>query len=255
MFLAISIQDLIQQRNDATGIRKAMLMEKSWKESFNPFDMMTDEEFVQTFRFRKETVKDINNMIRTDLERIAAKEVLSTELQILLAFAFYAVGDIDKVKISQMPKFPDDKITIAINSVSGALVNRNSDLIKFPVTKVDVDTIFQKFMDIAKFPRVCSIVDSTHIKLTNTSGYNVTKYTNSAGWQSMNVLLACDATRTFTDTSVKWAGTIPGAAIFKESKLNKLLDDASDKYGCVLLGDSTFPCLRYLMTPIQNGIV
>ncbi len=65
--------------------------------------------------------------------------------------------------------------------------------------------------------------------------------------------VVCNAEMKFINVYAMWKGSIQDAAIFKSSRINKLLDDAGDKYQCVLLGDTAYPCLRYLMTPITNG--
>ena len=65
-------------------------------------------------------------------------------------------------------------------------------------------------------------------------------------------MLTCDGDHRFIDLFAMYKGSIIDANVFKDSKLNKLTEDATEKYQVVLLGDHNFPCLRYLMTPIKN---
>ena len=245
------IDSLIQQKNETASIRRLLHMEKINRNAMNPIKTMTDEYYLKKFRFRRETVKVITDMVRPYIETIT-REGPPAELQVLIALAFYATGDAEKINITDTQKFSEDTIHTAVKAVSEALLKEKYIHLSFPLTRADVQKIFDGFSAIANFPRVCGIVDAIQTKLNSTTGYNTDKYMNSAGWHSINSMVTCDASMNFTDVSAFWMGWIADGTIFKDSRLNALMDDAADKYQCVLLGDSAYPCLRYMMPPITN---
>ena len=66
--------------------------------------------------------------------------------------------------------------------------------------------------------------------------------------------MACNADTTFMDVHSNWKASVPDATLFRASRLDRIMDeDAHNKYQCVLLGDTAYPCLRYLLTPVSEG--
>ncbi len=58
----------------------------------------------------------------------------------------------------------------------------------------------------------------------------------------------------FIDVHSWWKANVSDAIVFRGSRLDRIMDeDAANKYQCVLLADSAYLCLRYLMTPIADG--
>ena len=176
---------MIQQRRDDATIR-TLLQEKATKDAVNPIEMLTDEEFVQRFRLRKETVKDLIDLLKPDLmdkKGVVKKDSLPLHNQVLAALRFYATGDVES-KI-------DDKINIGgptmlhyVEKVSYAMELKQAQFINFAMTKQAIQQASEKFASIANFPRICGIVDAFHVRLDKfkeNTGENPAPYVNTAG--------------------------------------------------------------------------
>ncbi|XP_061167465.1 uncharacterized protein LOC133176350 [Saccostrea echinata] len=60
----------------------------------------------------------------------------------------------------------------------------------------------------------------------------------------------CDATFRITSICAKWPGSVHDSRIWRESALCQKFENG--EYNGFLLGDSGYPCKRYLMTPFLN---
>ena len=66
----------------------------------------------------------------------------------------------------------------------------------------------------------------------------------------MNTQCVCDADGCFTDVVCRWPGATHDATIFENSRLCHRLE--TNELNGILLGDSAYPCCKYLLTPVLN---
>ncbi|CAC5408912.1 HARBI1 [Mytilus coruscus] len=85
------------------------------------------------------------------------------------------------------------------------------------------------FYDVAHFPGVVGTIDSTHVRDTGPSGDN----------------------EKFLNVVANWPGSCHDSFIFKTSNLGRYMETRHRGYDMdgVLLGDSGYPCKRYIVTP------
>jgi len=97
---------------------------------------------------------------------------------------------------------------------------------------------------------VIGSIDCTHIQINSPGGADAELFRNRKSFFSINVQGVCDANLIFTNLVVRWFGSSHDARIFDNSLLS-----AKFEAGLVpglLLGDSGYPLLRYMMTPISK---
>ncbi|XP_036140821.1 putative nuclease HARBI1 [Monomorium pharaonis] len=76
-------------------------------------------------------------------------------------------------------------------------------------------------------------------------------YRNRKGYFSLNVQIITNARLDIIDIVARWPGSTHDSTIFNNSRIKSLFDENRFNDG-LLLGDSGYPNLPYLMTPLLN---
>ena len=93
------------------------------------------------------------------------------------------------------------------------------------------------------------VIDGTHIRIREPKN-NPNAYICRHYYPSINVCAVCDANYKFTYTSIRWPGSCHDSFILRQTSLwNKF--EANERSG-VILGDSGYPCRKWLMTPFRR---
>ena len=119
-------------------------------------DTFTDEEIRNRYRFRRNSINFICNIVRQDLQR--PTQVLAS-LRFLASVFFYQV-DADVLGI--------DKSTVCrvLDRFCRALVAKKNDFIKFPFTDAKKDKNKEKFYKMGGFPSCILAVDGFHVRVS-----------------------------------------------------------------------------------------
>ena len=127
----------------------------------------------------------------------------------------------------------------------------NLQFISFPHTPAQVAEIQEEFFNIAGFPRISGVIDCTHVLLhASNLGPDEHVYVNRKGKHSINVQLICKPDYTISNVVARWPGATHDSRIFQMSRICRAF--ARRRVSGILLGDSGYPLLPFLMTPISN---
>ena len=124
--------------------------------------------------------------------------------------------------------------------------------IKFPRTNQQLTKMKDRFFAIAGFPRVVGAVDGTHIHLHASKLGTDCEYTyvNRKGRHSINVQLISGPDCEILNVVARWPGATHDSRILQMSRIARGFEQGH-LHG-ILLGDSGYPLMRWLMTPITN---
>ncbi|XP_046404087.1 putative nuclease HARBI1 [Ischnura elegans] len=137
-------------------------------------------------------------------------------LQLLAVLRFYATGSFQVISIEFAGKLPE--------------------VVKIPQSNEELATARNIFYRVSHFPGVVGCVDCTHIPITSPGG----ELAEVVVGPRLEIL----------DIVCRWPGSTHDARIFHNSRLRLHFD--RDEVSGLLLGDSGYPPLRYLYTPVRN---
>ena len=106
------------------------------------------------------------------------------------------------------------------------------------------------FHALGGMPGVIGSIDCTHIKIQRPSCADSELFRCRKGFFSLNVQAVCGPDLLFYNLITRWPGSVHDSRIFQNSRLRDQLED-----GLLpghLLGDSGYPCRRYLLTPLAS---
>ncbi|KAK7925393.1 hypothetical protein WMY93_007703 [Mugilogobius chulae] len=224
----------------------------------------TDREWQANFRMRQATFYSLCNILRPWLTRQNTKYRLAVPVEVRVGVCIWrlatnleyrSISHLFGVGLSTCCRITQEVVT-AINFVL------KPKYIRHP-TAAELRVIVQGFRDRWHFPQVAGAIDGTHIKI-RAPAENSASYYNRKGDYSIILQAVVDHRLRFWDINVGRAGKIHDARVFALSSLyqrgmdGKLFPDWRETFEgvdvpLVLLGDSAYPLLPWLMKPYPEG--
>lgn len=215
----------------------------------------TDAEIRSRFRFTRETISFIEDLVYNDLVRPTRRNhALSVTTQVLTALRFFACGSFQQV-VGDIIGIDKSTVSRVVIAFCHALLKRSKDFINFPFSDEEKEKIKQGFFKIGGFPSVVGCIDGTHVRLLLAPHEGENDYVNRKSFHSINVQCITDHTGKFLDVVAKWPGCTHDSFIFRNSDVKEYLErnhKTLDKG--ILLGDSGYQLTNYLITPYTNPI-
>ena len=151
----------------------------------------TDEELRSRYRFGRESIEFLSELLRDDLERDTSRNhALSTTVQVLVALRFFASGSFLQV-IGDTLGLSKSSVSRIIGQVSLALAQKQRNFIKWPSTEEEILQNKRGFFTKGGFPGVIGCVDGTHIKI-QAPHENKNDFVNRKGFHSINEQAICN---------------------------------------------------------------
>lgn len=145
--------------------------------------------------------------------------------------------------VSDAHNLSQPTVSLCITRVCNALIEKKNNFIYWPTSQRTV-----QFLEIAGFPRSVGVFDGTHIRIQQPYK-NPNAFINRKQYPSINVCAVSDPSHKFTFISVRWPGSCHDSFVLKQTKLWDEYEDGLREG--VILGDSGYPCRRWLMTPVS----
>ena len=118
---------------------------------------LNDTELRARYRFGRETIDYLTDLLREDLQRATLKKTnLTVEEQVTIALRFYASGSFLQVVGDTLGR---DKGTVSrvIDSVTDALLAKKNDFIKWPLDNADQHEVKNGFFS------MCTVTSLTYL--------------------------------------------------------------------------------------------
>ena len=231
-------------------LRRAMRRERVFRDRRNPLEIFDDEELQARYRFSRQGIMKITDVIAPDIEHPTKRNcALLPYQQVLIARQYYATGTFHLVAGDPL-QVTQPTACRAIHRVTNGLCRKIKDFVKFP-DENSLPRIKDGFFNIRGFPGVIGCVDGTHIWIIGPHE-NEKDYVNRKGYYSINVQVICDHRGRIINIVAKWPGSTHDSRILRSSHIWDIMEGGRI-HGCIL-GDSGYPCRNWLMTPILHTL-
>lgn len=194
----------------------------------------TDLEFKQRFRFRKDVVSNLCELLRTRLVRSRA-DGLSVLEQFLMTLRFLATGSF-QIVCADLSRVSQSSVSRILYQVVKAILSLRPRAIFFPD---NLQMVKQQFYEVAAFPGIIALIDGTHIPISKPVGVAEPEiYRNRKGFYSLNVQLTCGPDMKIYNIVARWPGSTHDNRIFDNSSLNHRL--STNQLQGIILGDGGY---------------
>ena len=223
-----------------------------------------ENDWYENFRMRKETFLYLCSELRVYIEKenTQLRRAIPVELRLAITIWFLSTGTEYRV-LGHLFGVSRSSVCCIVKQVCTAIVKvLMKRYIKFPVGQA-LNEVVDGFKDTWDFPNCGGAIDGCHIPMAAPVEFH-TDFYNRKGWYSMIIQAVADHKYHFTDIHTGWPGSVHDARVFANSPIYKkgmegLLFSNLTKKVCdkdlpvVLLGDSAYPLLSWLMKPFPHG--
>ena len=216
----------------------------------NPLDYLSDETFLQRFRLNRQLFYELLDMIDDRIVHQSNRNMaVSPALQLLSALRFYASGSFEQV-VGDTVHIHKSTVCRIIKRVTEALLAFRGRFIQWP-SRDECRAYQQEMHENHGFPCVEGCIDGTHIRIVRPQQYEEA-YVNRKNYHSINVqVVSVGADLRITDVVANWPGSTHDAFVLRQSGVHQRFQEHQlpRTPNGVLLGDSAYPLLPWLMTP------
>jgi hypothetical protein len=223
---------------------------RALRERINPFDLYDEQEFKMRFRFEKQTILWLCDLIGPEIEPITRRRKPVTALnQILLTMRYLATGGFQQL-LGDTFAVHKSTVCVTIQRVVHKIAQLKPHYIKMP-TPAETQAVKLSFYRLRRMPRVIGAIDCTHIRVESPGGPNAEIFRNRKSFFSINVQAVCDANLKIRNIVARWPGSVHDSTIFNDSSICAQLENGRYEDG-FLLGDSGYACRSFILTPLLN---
>ncbi|CAI6346303.1 unnamed protein product [Macrosiphum euphorbiae] len=215
------------------------------------FSSLDDIAFKRRFRLSKESVLFVLTYIETDLEYSNDLNQSVSPINQLLTFLRFCATAKHYMSVGDFMGCHLSTICRIIHRVARAISLKCKKFISMPKNDTELKEAANDFFKIAKFPRIIGTIDCTHIRIQSLGGDDAEIYRNRKGYFSINVQAICRANLKVSNIVARWPGSTHDSTIFNNSRVHSEFESGVFK-NYLILGDSGYPVLKYLMTPLLN---
>lgn len=139
-----------------------------------------------------------------------------------------------------------------VHEVSDLLFELRNDFLRWPD---DPEVVAEQFYRIARIPNVFGAIDGTHV-LMHPSNEDEPDFINRHQTHSFNCLVVAGADLRILYADCNNPGRLHDSNILRLSSLWRMNEVHRERPfpGAVLLGDSAYPCMDWLMTPFRGPV-
>ena len=164
-------------------------------------NLLTTEELRKRYRFGREGINYITELVRENLERGTNKKTaLTVEQQVMITLRYFSSGSFIQV-IGDTFGYDKSTVSRLVEDVTDAPLAKRNDFIKWPAENNQKRTKCA-FYDVASFPNVIGRIDCTHVKIVAPSE-DEPAFVNRKGYHSINVQAVCNHEGMFSLTYKK----------------------------------------------------
>lgn len=216
------------------------------------FDLSASE-FKERFRFSAAEVEAILLDIGAALKNTRqTQNGLQPHHRFLVALRFYATGDFC-YSVGDAHGISKASVHNCVQRVTTVIINTYfQEVVSWPEGDEERRQIASEFHQKARFPAVCGAIDGTLIPIL-TPSENEWQFVDRKGGHSLNVMVTAGANYRIFFVNANWPGSVHDARVLRESQLFTTFVDGWRPFpNAVLLGDSAYPLLNWLMTEISK---
>ncbi|KAJ8866371.1 hypothetical protein PR048_032214 [Dryococelus australis] len=125
--------------------------------------------------------------------------------------------------------------------------------IKFPAGSVEFARNRLRLYEIGHFPGAIGAVDGTHIRIESPGGERAEVYTNRKCYFSVTVQEVVGVDMQIMGIACRWPGSTHDSRTFSNSGVKLMFEDG--RLQGILFGDSRYPQLQYMFTPVLKHAV
>ncbi|XP_072169737.1 putative nuclease HARBI1 [Diadema setosum] len=206
----------------------------------HPLQIYSDVELIQRYRFSRNGIHRIENLIHNNIVTKANRNHPIEPLdKVCAALHFFTTGcfqrtDGDTLHLSQA------SMSRCIAQVSDALSRLLPDIVRLP-DEDERRRSKMRFFEITEFPGVVGVIDGTHVKIIAPTEHE-DQFVNRKRYHSINVQVVMDAECKLININACWPGST------HDSRVEEHLENIDGH----LLRDSGHPLRPWLLTPVLH---
>ncbi|XP_040206033.1 putative nuclease HARBI1 isoform X1 [Rana temporaria] len=239
---------LIQRRRRTR--QNVVQIEKRVFRSRTFLDQFTETQVIAKFRLSSPMIHSLYDEIHLALEtRTRRSNAVPGLVRFLAVLHFLGKASYQHVS-GEIVGISQPSFSRCLVEVLQALRQLAPKYIHMGKSREERDQIKRGFFDLAGMPNVIGAIDCTHVPLCPPSEQEHI-YRNRKAYHSLNIQVICDSNLIIRDVVTGFPGSCHDAHILRQSGIYDTLDKDLENNGW-LLGDAGYPCLPWLLTPINR---
>ncbi|KAJ1207883.1 hypothetical protein NDU88_003273 [Pleurodeles waltl] len=214
-------------------------------------DLSTMEErhLIITYRFDRATIQELCTQLEPDLiSPIRHPTGIPPDVQVLSMLHFLTSGSF-QTTVAMASGMSQPMFSNVLSRVLSALLKHVRSYIVFLQVE-DLATVKGDFYALGHIPNIIGAIDGTHVALVPPLRSEQV-YRNQKSYHSMNVQMVCLADQYISQVNAMFPGSVHDAYILRNSSIPYVMGQLQ-RHRVWLLGDSGYPNLSWLLTPVRN---